>query len=244
MKNKNAYDVIILGAGASGLMCAGRLNQQSDLKVAVIEGNPKPAAKLKISGGGKCNITNVNVESKYFLGDSALVERSLHCFSKNDLLDLLQTNGLNPVIRKERYYFCPKSSDEIITILKQLSRKSTFLYNEKILSVEKSEEEFSVLTDKSVYRTQKVIVATGGVSFTTLGASNIGLQIAKQFDHTVTPFLPALVGLTLLFWWFIVEPIWPNFFSPGEWTGRGWAFAGVGLAIGMGAVGTAGQPCS
>ncbi len=197
MKNKNTYDVIILGAGASGMMCAGRLNQKSDLKVAVIEGNATPAAKLKISGGGKCNITNVNVEPKHFLGDSTLAEKVLQHFSKDDLLELLKLHGLKPVIRKGRYYFCPKSSDEIITILKQLSRKSTFLYNEKIVGVEKSEEGFSVRTDQGIYRTQKVIVATGGVSFTTLGASDIGLQIAKQFGHSITPFQPALVGLTL-----------------------------------------------
>ncbi len=197
MNSKHPYDIIILGAGASGLMCAGRLNQTSDLRILLIEGNPKPAAKLKVSGGGKCNITSVDVQSKHFLGDSTLVDKALEHFSKEDLLELLQEHSLKPVIRKDRYYFCPKSSDEIINILKKMSQKSTSVYNQKIQNVKKTEDGFSVKTDKGIYQTKKVIVATGGKSFTTLGASEIGLEIAKGFEHRVTPFHPALVGLTL-----------------------------------------------
>lgn len=197
MESGKRYDVVILGAGAGGLLCAGQLNQKSDLDVAVIEGNAKAAAKLKISGGGKCNITNVKVSLEHFLGDQEMVKSVLRHFSKEDLLALLQIHGLKPVIRKGRYYFCPKSSDEIISVLMKLSRKSHFVYNEKIKSVEKSDDLFIIKTDKDIYQSRQVVVATGGLSYTTLGASDIGLQIASNFGHGVRPFQPALAGMTL-----------------------------------------------
>lgn len=194
---RETFDVMILGAGASGLMCAGWLQQHSALKVGVIEGNSKAAAKLKVSGGGKCNITNVDVRTKHFLGDSLMVDSVLRQFSKEELLGFLRRNGLQPVIRKERYYFCPKSSDEIISILKYQSNKADFFYTQKILGVTKSDGLFIIKTDKTVHRARNVVVATGGVSFSVLGATDIGLNIAEAFGHAVKPFSPALVGLTL-----------------------------------------------
>ena len=110
------YDVLILGGGASGLMCASHLDK--DLKVGIVEVNDKVAKKLKISGGGKCNITNVEVSENNFDGDEELVEYALSVFSRDDLLEFLDVNGVEPVLRKDRYYFCKNSSDEIVSILK------------------------------------------------------------------------------------------------------------------------------
>ncbi len=190
------YDVVILGAGASGLMCAGWLRKNSALKIAVIEGNPKVGAKLKISGGGKCNITNVDVQAHHFLGDFDLVEAVLSMFSKEDLLEFLETRGLHPVIRKGRYYFCEKSADEIITLLMHECKGSDFYYNHKIVSVKKNGC-FSVTTDKGVFDADKVVVATGGISFKSVGATGVGVEIAQSVGHKVTEFAPALAGLTL-----------------------------------------------
>ena len=81
------FDVIILGAGAGGLMCAAQLVEKSSLKIAIIEGNAKPALKLKASGGGKCNLTNVEVDASHFLGNEALVSNALRAFSKEALLE-------------------------------------------------------------------------------------------------------------------------------------------------------------
>ena len=190
------YDVMILGAGASGMMCAAQLNERSDLKVLVVEGNEKAAKKLKISGGGKCNITNVSVTPHNYLGDEELVESIFSQFSKEDLLLWLQKRGLTPVVRKEQYYFCPKSSDEIISILARASQKSTYLFNQKILSLDKSDC-FVLTTDKGRFKAKNVVIATGAKSFATLGASEIGLELARHFGHAVKPFAPALAGLTL-----------------------------------------------
>jgi len=190
------YDVMILGAGASGMMCAAQLNEMSDLKVLVIEGNEKAAKKLKISGGGKCNITNVNVSAHNYLGDEDLIENVFSQFSKEDLLLWLEQRGLTPVVRKEQYYFCAKSSDEIISLLARASQKTTYVYNTKVISLAK-DEMFELQTTRGNFRAKKVLIATGAKSFAPLGASEIGLELAQSFGHTVKPFTPALAGLTL-----------------------------------------------
>jgi hypothetical protein len=190
------YDVIILGGGASGLMCAAQLRQNSALSVAIIEGNNRPALKLKASGGGKCNLTNVEVDETHFLGDETLVSNALSAFSQKALLDYFKEGGLRPVIRKERYYFCPKSSDEVISILMGRSSGCDFLLGDKILSVE-GENPFVVTTDKGKFSASRVVVATGGASYKELGASDIGLKIAQSYEIKTVPFSPALVGLTL-----------------------------------------------
>ncbi|OYZ67222.1 MAG: hypothetical protein B7Y17_00185 [Sulfuricurvum sp. 24-42-5] len=190
------YDVIILGAGASGLMCAAQLREKTSLKVAVIDSNMKPALKLKASGGGKCNLTNVEVDASHFLGEESLVSHGLSVFSKEALLRYFHDGGLRPVIRKERYYFCPKSSDEVISILMGKSRGCEMLMGHKIVSVE-GNAPFIITTDKAKFSASKVVVATGGASYKELGASDIGLKIAQEYGHKIIPFAPALVGLTL-----------------------------------------------
>lgn len=190
------YDVLILGGGASGLMCAAGLVEKTSLKIALIEGNSRPALKLKASGGGKCNLTNVDVDATHFLGNEPLVSNALNVFSKEALLDYFHSSGLRPVIRKERYYFCPKSSDEVIAILVGRSHGCEMLLGHKILSVEGSNP-FVVTTDKGKYSASRIVVATGGASYKELGASDIGLKIAQDYGHKIIPFAPALVGLTL-----------------------------------------------
>jgi len=196
---KKIYDVVILGAGASGMMCAAHLNEKSDLSVLLVEGNDRAAKKLKISGGGKCNITNVNVSTENYLGDEALVASILSQFTKEDLLGWLEARGLRPILRKEQYYFCPKSSDEIITILQRATQKSDYAFQQKIKSVSKKSSDglFTVKTDKATYQTKQVVVATGAKSYASIGATEIGVSIANSFGHTNTAFAPALAGLTL-----------------------------------------------
>ncbi len=189
------YDVLILGAGASGLMCASHLNKE--LQVAIIDVNEKVAKKLKISGGGKCNITNVEVSEKNYDGDEELVEYALSLFSRDDLLKFLYENGVEPVIRKDRYYFCKDSSDEIINILKAKTKQFDILLNREIIELKKIDEIFELKTSKGILKSKNVVVATGGKSFKNLGASEIGLKIAKDFGIKVKEFTPALVGMTL-----------------------------------------------
>ncbi|CAI6146056.1 MAG: putative protein [uncultured Sulfurimonas sp.] len=189
------YDVIILGAGASGLMCAGNIGKKKS--VLIIEANEKVAKKLKISGGGKCNITNSSVELDNFDGEELLVKSVLKKFSKDNLLEFLDRNRVDLELRKNRYYFCQNSSDEIIDVLKNISKNAEISLNDKILSVTKKNELFEVKTTNNTYISKKVVVASGGISFVTLGASEIGLDVAKSFDIQTKTFTPALVGLTV-----------------------------------------------
>lgn len=189
------YDVLILGGGASGLMCASHLSKK--LSIALVEGNDKLAKKLKISGGGKCNVTNASVSVKNFDGDSDFVAYALKKFSKEKLLNFLQRNRLELELRKERYYFCQHSSDEIIDVLKSGLKGVDVYLNNEILTLTKEEEIFTLQTKTASYRAKNVVIATGGKSYTRLGASEIGLEIAKNFDIKVQEFTPALVGLTV-----------------------------------------------
>ena len=189
------YDVLILGGGASGLMCANHLSKKNS--IGIIEVNDKLAKKLKISGGGKCNITNTSVELHNFDGDSELVEYALKKFSRDKLLQFLERNRIELELRKGRYYFCKNSSDDIINVLKKGLKGVDVHLSSELLRVEKIDDIFEVTTSHVTYNTKRVIVATGGKSYRTLGASEIGLEIAKSFGISVKEFTPALVGLTV-----------------------------------------------
>jgi len=189
------YDVIILGAGASGLMCAGNISKKKS--VAIFDANAKAARKVKISGGGKCNITNNFVSSKNYEGNEKFIENIFKIFSKEDLLRYLQRNHIALELRKNRYYFCQNSSQDIIDTLLKDAKHAELFYNHKIVSLAEEAEQFVLRTNRGEYRAKKVVVATGGKSFQNLGASDIGLEIAKSFGLQVQEFTPALVGLTV-----------------------------------------------
>jgi len=189
------YDIIILGAGASGLMCAANIGKKKS--VLLIDNNDRVARKLQISGGGKCNITNISVKPENFDGDALLVKSVLKRFSKESLLNFLERSRVPLEIRKNRYYFCKDSAEDIIELLKKSAKYATTLLNTKILKVEKKDTLFFVKTSRGEFSAQKVVVATGGKSFANIGASDIGLEIAKSFGIAYKEFTPALVGLTV-----------------------------------------------
>lgn len=191
------FDVAILGGGAAGLMAAARLNELGGHTVCIIESNDKPGAKIRISGGGKCNLTNVSVSEQNYLGDETLVREVLERFDEAALLAWVRTHGCKPVVRKERYYFCPHSAQELIDILLKEAAVTKFFLQHSVLKVEKEDGLFTVTTDKKVIKACKVIVATGGISYASVGASGIGLEIAETFGIATVPFRPALAGLTL-----------------------------------------------
>ena len=176
-------------------MCASHLSK--DLDIAIIDNNEKIAKKLKVSGGGKCNVTNINVSSDNYIGDANILSSTFEAFSKDDLLKFLASHGVEPEIRKNKYYFCKKSSDEIINIFQKLTKHIPIYLNTKVLKITKKDFIFHITTTKNTFKAKKIVVATGGKSFVQLGASDIGLEIAKSFNIKTKEFTPALVGLTL-----------------------------------------------
>lgn len=186
--------IIIIGGGASALMLASLLPKQT---ATVIESNTHLGAKILVSGGGKCNITNTRMGTEYYLGDKNFVSPLLKIFNENALLKWLLGQGLEPVIRKETQYFCKESSKELLNVLKKESKKQKIVLGEKVLSVIKREDIFYVKTDKKIYTTKLLVVASGGLSFPKLGASSIGYEIAENFGHQIVKTAPALVGFTV-----------------------------------------------
>ena len=166
-------------------------------KAVVIESNAEPGAKIRISGGGKCNITNAHMGSEYYVGDSAFVEASIDFFDEKSLLFWLEERQLTPVLRKEHQYFCQNSAKELLNVLTVESQKQKMYLNEKVLEVTKTDKTFFVRTDKRTFQAKQVIIASGGLSFPKIGASPIGYDIASSFGHTVVKTAPGLVGFTV-----------------------------------------------
>jgi len=188
------HKIIIIGGGASALMLAALLPKNT---ATIIESNPKPGAKILVSGGGKCNITNTRMGTQYFLGDENFVQPSLKKFNEKALLRWLERQNLHPVLRKETQYFCKDSAKELLDIFLKESKKQTLCISEKVLEVMKRDDVFYVKTNKKTYTAKAVVVASGGLSFPKIGASSIGYEIAESFGHTVVKTAPALVGFTV-----------------------------------------------
>jgi len=186
--------IAIIGGGASALMLASQLPKRSAI---IIEKNSVPGAKILVSGGGKCNITNAIMGTDFFLADSSFTASILEVFDEKALLQWLKKRKLDPVLKKGSQYFCRDSSRELLSLLQKESRKQTFLYNETVLSVSKRGAYFTVKTNRRTLTADAVVVASGGLSFPKLGASDIGYEIAEHFGHNIVKTAPALVGFTV-----------------------------------------------
>ena len=190
MKN----EIIIIGGGASALMLASLLPKDT---ATIIEANAKLGAKISISGGGKCNISNTQMGTEYFLANDDFIAPALKSFSQKSLLTWLERQRLFPVIRKETQYFCERSASELVDVFTKEVKKQKVLLNEKVLEVRKRDAHFTVTTNKRTYTAKYVVVASGGLSFPKLGASAIGYEIAESFGHSIIKMAPALVGFTV-----------------------------------------------
>ncbi|MEA3315015.1 MAG: NAD(P)/FAD-dependent oxidoreductase, partial [Campylobacterota bacterium] len=190
------YDIIIIGAGASGLMLASKL--QKSKKIAIVDSNSKIGEKIKISGGAKCNITNKYMNENHFLGDKEFIKDTLDNFSEKELLKFLNKNNVYPKIDEKIVkgtYFCNSSSD-VINIFLKLTKHCHFKLDTKVqdINFDKINNYFEISTNKQTFKTYKVVVASGGLAYPILGASNIGFEIAKKFNHNIVKPTPALVG--------------------------------------------------
>lgn len=191
---KTSVNTIIIGAGASGLMLGSLLSNHNFL---ILEHNAQIGAKMLISGGGKCNITNEYVKPQNYLGNQKFIRYVLKRFDQHNLLTWLGERGLIPEMRKNNQYFCQNSAKEIVELFKRVIPKSKIQLNTSVQNVRKKGEFFEVVTNRGVFQSKNVIVASGGLSYQKIGASSIGYDIAASFGHTVTKLNPALVGFTV-----------------------------------------------
>ena len=191
---KNETDILIIGAGASGLMLASLLSTNNYI---IVDNNRKIGSKILVSGGGKCNITNGNVKPKNFLGNQRFIRNVLKRFDQHALLSWLAERGLNPIVRKNHQYFCENSAKEMVHVFEKEIPKKNIVLNCRVDKVTLVDEAFEVKTDKGLIKANRVVVATGGLSFPKLGATDIGYKIAKNFGHEVSTLSAGLVGFTV-----------------------------------------------
>lgn len=194
------FDVIIIGAGAAGMMCALQAGKRGR-KVLLLDHNKKVGAKILISGGGRCNFTNTDVSAKNFVSQNPhFCKSALSRFTSDDFVQMVQKHQIAFREKKLGQLFCDRSSSDIVKIL--VSECETYgvktMLEIKILAVSASgtnpESRFTIeLTDQKI-ECQSLVVATGGLSLPKIGASHLGYEIAKQFNLKVTARHPALDG--------------------------------------------------
>ncbi|HTN39696.1 MAG TPA: NAD(P)/FAD-dependent oxidoreductase [Asticcacaulis sp.] len=193
------FDVVIIGAGAAGLMCAIEAARRGR-RVAVLDHARKPAEKIRISGGGKCNFTHLQATPKNFLSQNPhFCISALKRFTPWDFLDRVVKRGIPYFEKTEGQLFCETSAGDIIDMLLDgLNEAGGELYlGVSVETVQKTENGFEVDTSNGALATEKLVVATGGLSIPKMGATGLAYDIARQFDHTITETRAGLVPFTL-----------------------------------------------
>lgn len=196
MENDRSYDVIIIGAGAAGLMCALRAGQRGR-KVLVLDHGQQIGAKILISGGGRCNFTNRQVAPERYLSANPHFCRSaLSQFTQHDFTALIEKHHIVYHEKTLGQLFCDGSAQQIVDMLSHECEKGnvTFRLGETIDSVEKGDV-FHIGTQSALYESAALVVATGGLSIPKMGATNFAQRMVQQFGMPLIPTQPALVPL-------------------------------------------------
>jgi predicted Rossmann fold flavoprotein len=192
----NSYDVIILGAGAAGLMCAGVAGQRGR-SVLVLEQARHVGEKIRISGGGRCNFTNLHTGPANFLSDNPrFCNSALSGYTQRDFIALVERYGIAWHEKTRGQLFCDGSSRQIIDLLLEECRSTQVRTGVRISAIAKTEAGFAVTTDQGEFRGKALVVATGGPSIPKMGSSGFGYKIAEQFRLRIVPPRAALVPLT------------------------------------------------
>ena len=205
------YDVLIIGAGAAGLFLAANLRGKS---VAILEKNATSGKKILASGGGRCNVTNRRIDASNYLGDANFVTNILKNLDFKDVLNFFGELKFNE--QKQSQFFCESGAKDVLGVLLRRARQSGAQIfcgvcvkgarkiladeNGQILEKLKSEqtEIFEVIAENGdKFYAKNLVIASGGLSYKSLGASDIGYKIAQSFSICVATPAPALVGFTV-----------------------------------------------
>ena len=196
--NRN-FDVVVIGAGAAGLMCAIEAGKRNK-KVLIIEHSSKIAEKIRISGGGRCNFTNIYSNSENFLSNNKhFCKSAFSKYTQNDFIDLVKKHKIKFHEKKLGQLFCDNSAKDIIEMLINECeiQKVEISLNTEIKSIIREENLYILETEKNgKFICPSLVIATGGLSIPKIGASDFGYKIANQFKLKVTNLYPALVPLT------------------------------------------------
>ncbi len=193
-----ALDVIVIGAGAAGMMCAARAGQRGR-SVLLIDHYPKLGEKIRISGGGRCNFTNIHCRPENFISQNPHFCRSaLARYTPRDFIALVERHRVKYHEKTLGQLFCDDSAQQIITLLKAECDRGDVQWRRpcKVSSVATRDTGFHVETDLGAFEARKLVIATGGLAVPKIGATPFGYQIAEQFGLAIVPPKPALVPLS------------------------------------------------
>jgi predicted Rossmann fold flavoprotein len=189
-------DVVILGAGAAGMMCAIEAGRRGR-RVVLLDHAERVGKKILISGGGRCNFTNIHTRPENFLSENPHFAKSaLARFTPADIIAMIEKHGIRYHEKTLGQLFCDRSAQDVIAMLQKECAGAgvQIILNARVLSVER-EERFRVETAAATFEAESVVIATGGLSIPKMGATGFGYEIAEQFGLRVVPCRPALVPL-------------------------------------------------
>ena len=192
------YDVVIIGAGAAGMMSAIECGKRGR-KTLLIDHSKKIGEKIRISGGGRCNFTNLNASPiKYISKNPSFIISALNQYNQEDFIDLVKKYKIKYHEKKLGQLFCDNSAQEIIDMLLNECKLANVVLkiNTKVIEVSYKDKIFITQDNSKTYLSSSLIVATGGLSVPKIGASKFGYDLAKQFNLNVIDTVPALVPLT------------------------------------------------
>ena len=192
------FDVAIIGAGAAGMMCAAVAGQRGK-RVVLIDHAEKLAEKIRISGGGRCNFTNISVGPQNFLSQNPhFCKSALSRYTPQDFIALVKRHGIAFHEKHKGQLFCDRSAEDIIAMLKAECDTGHVQWRMpvSVKSVSKLTDGFSVKTAHGDIAASALVIATGGLSIPKIGATDFAYRIAKQFDVPLVETRPALVPLT------------------------------------------------
>lgn len=192
--NNNIYDLIILGGGASGLMAALTIGV-SQKKILILDSTDDLARKIRISGGGKCNFSNIKVTAQNYISQNThFCKSALARYDISDFKKLMAQHNLKWTERNDGKLFSFSGDDIAEMLLEEVQKQGVEIRNNCLITDVTKKEHFYVSTPKGDFYAHRVLVATGGLSIPKIGASSVGFDIAKSFGLKVEPLKPALTG--------------------------------------------------
>ena len=192
------YDVIIIGAGAAGLMAAIEAGKRGR-KVLLVDHSKKIGEKIRISGGGRCNFTNLHTEpSKFLSNNPKFVRSALSQYTQQDFINLIKKHNIKFHEKKLGQLFCDQSAQQIVEmLLTECELANVEIKKEfNVKDVSKYKDQYLIISEQDTYSCQSLVIATGGLSIPKIGATDFGYKIAKKFNLDVIETLPGLVPLT------------------------------------------------
>lgn len=193
------FDTVIIGAGAAGMFCAAQAGQAGS-RVLLIDNGKKPGRKILMSGGGRCNFTNLYVEPAAYLSQNPhFCKSALARYTQWDFIDLVGKHGIAWHEKTLGQLFCDDSAQQIVDMLVAECEKGnvTMRLRSEVLSVEREGDDFILELNGMTVGTKKLVIASGGLSMPGLGATPFGYKIAEQFGLNVLPTRAGLVPFTL-----------------------------------------------